>query len=100
MTREDYINMCMEKAKQEAIDVLNNHLKPFKNVVDGMIIGCETDDEYSKTLKDMGYNMCINCGYCRPHCCDYVCYDYSQSLEGYITSPFKQACGHFKEKEQ
>lgn len=30
MTREDYINMCMERAREEAEDVLKNYLKPFE----------------------------------------------------------------------
>ena len=34
MTREDYINMKMKEAKEDAEDVLDNYLKPFDMVVD------------------------------------------------------------------
>ena len=34
MTREDYINMKMQEAKEDAEDVLDNYLKPFDMVVD------------------------------------------------------------------
>ena len=33
MTREDYINMKMQEAKEDAEDVLDNYLKPFDMVV-------------------------------------------------------------------
>ena len=34
MTREDYINMKMQEAKEDAEDVLDNYLKPFDIVMD------------------------------------------------------------------
>lgn len=34
MTREDYINMKMQEAKEDAEDVLDNYLKSFDRVVD------------------------------------------------------------------
>ena len=34
MTREDYINMKMQEAKEDAEDVLDNYLKPFDMVMD------------------------------------------------------------------
>ena len=34
MTREDYINMKMQEAKEDVEDVLDNYLKPFDMVVD------------------------------------------------------------------
>lgn len=32
MTGEEYIEVCAEKAREEARDVLENHLKPFELV--------------------------------------------------------------------
>ena len=32
MTAEDYIEMCAERARKEARDVLENHLRPFSDV--------------------------------------------------------------------
>ena len=30
MTKEDYINICMERAREEAEEVLENYVKPFE----------------------------------------------------------------------
>lgn len=30
MTKEDYINLCMERAREEAENVLENYTKPFE----------------------------------------------------------------------
>ena len=30
MTKEDYINICMERAREEAEEVLENYIKPFE----------------------------------------------------------------------
>jgi hypothetical protein len=38
MTEKDYIKICQESAKEEAIDVLQNHLQPFKEA--------KTEEEY------------------------------------------------------
>ena len=38
MTREDYINMKMQEAKEDAEDVLDNYLKPFDMVVDILMV--------------------------------------------------------------
>ena len=32
MTEEDYIEMCAERAREEARDVLKNHIQPFSRV--------------------------------------------------------------------
>lgn len=54
--------------------------------------------EYWYLLRQMGYNTCIYCEYCKSHCCDFVCYNYNRSLEGYIINPYDKACEEFKEK--
>jgi hypothetical protein len=34
MTEEDYVEMCAERGREEARDVLENYLKPFSEVVE------------------------------------------------------------------
>ena len=54
MTREDYIDMKMQEAKEEAEDVLDNYLKPFSLVVNNFIDNNMTEDEFNQFLKDVG----------------------------------------------
>lgn len=42
---------------------------------------------------------CKDCKYMRRWGYDHVCYDYSQSLCGYIRSPFDDVCRNFKKSE-
>lgn len=46
MTREDYINMKMQEAKEDAEDVLDNYLKPFDMVVDMYYPYCMKKEEF------------------------------------------------------
>lgn len=48
MTREDYINMKMQEAKEDAEDVLDNYLKPFDMVVDMYYPNNMTKEEFDK----------------------------------------------------
>lgn len=51
MTREDYINMKMQEAKEDAEDVLDNYLKPFDMVVDMYYPNNMTKEEFVDSLK-------------------------------------------------
>jgi len=51
MTDEEYIKYCTEKAREEAIDVLNNHLRPFSKVVDCFTPNNMSEEEFAEFLK-------------------------------------------------
>lgn len=53
MTDEEYIEMCAEKAREEAKDVLKNHLKPFEWLRDYFNPNNMTEEEFEKILKEM-----------------------------------------------
>lgn len=54
MTREDYINIKMQEAKEEAEDVIDNYLKPFELVLENFQNDNMTDEEFNKFKKDVG----------------------------------------------
>lgn len=54
MTEEDYIEMCVEKAKKEAKDVLVNYTQPFQNVIDYFYPNNDTKEQFAEKLKEMG----------------------------------------------
>lgn len=56
MTREDYINMKMQEAKENAEDVLDNYLKPFDMVVDMYYPNNMTKEEFDRFLEETGYD--------------------------------------------
>jgi hypothetical protein len=56
MTEEEYINMCMEKAKEDAIDTLKNRLVPFERIKDDFRPDNYTINNFIKLLKEMGDN--------------------------------------------
>ncbi len=53
MTDEEYIEMCAERAREEARDVLENHLKPFEWVSDYFRANNMTQEEFKKALQEM-----------------------------------------------
>lgn len=53
MTDEEYIEMCAERAREEARDVLENYLKPFEWVEEHFIDNNMTQEEFEKILKEM-----------------------------------------------
>lgn len=53
MTDEEYIEMCAERAREEARDVLENHLKPFEWVRDYFLDNNMTQKEFEKALQEM-----------------------------------------------
>lgn len=54
MTEEDYIEMCVEKAKKEAKDVLANYTRPFQMVIDYFYPNNDTKEQFAEKLKEMG----------------------------------------------
>lgn len=56
MTREDYINMKMQEAKEDAEDVLDNYLKPFDIVMDMYYPNNMTKEEFDKFFEETGYD--------------------------------------------
>lgn len=58
MTEEDYIEMCVEKAKEkaynEAVDTLKHWVRPFEDVKNSFVPSNGTIDEFNGYLKEMG----------------------------------------------
>ena len=54
MTEEEYIEMCAEKARKEARDVLENYVKPFEWVKEHFWPNNNTIEEYDQLLKELG----------------------------------------------
>ena len=53
MTEEDYINLCMEKARAEAEEIIKGFLRPFEFVKDYFIPNNMTQEEFDKILEEM-----------------------------------------------
>lgn len=53
MTDEEYIEMCAERARKEARDVLEHHLKPFEWLRDYFCEDNMTQEEFEKILEEM-----------------------------------------------
>lgn len=58
MTEEDYINYCIERAKEqaerEAKDVLKHYIHSFDEVKDSFYPGNNTIEEFNEMLHEMG----------------------------------------------
>lgn len=54
MTAEDYIELCKQKAEQEAKDVLENYLQPFEKVKYYFYPNNMTEKEFDEFLQDVG----------------------------------------------
>ncbi len=52
MTEDEYIEMCAEKAREDARDVLKNYLQPFERVKDYYHPNNMTKEEFKKFLED------------------------------------------------
>ena len=55
MTEEDYIEMCAERGRQQARDILANHVQPFEDVVKHSRPVNLSVDELFDRLVEMGY---------------------------------------------
>lgn len=55
MTREDYLNNVTGTVAHKAVgeDVLNNHLKPFSEVIDRFVPNNMTQQEFDDLVKKM-----------------------------------------------
>lgn len=57
MTEEDYINLCVERAKEQvkedAKNILARHIKSFDMVEENFIPNNMTEEEFKKVLEDM-----------------------------------------------
>ena len=58
LTEQDYIDYCVERAKERAIeeanDVLKHYLKPFENVKEYFRPNNNTIEEFEELLHEMG----------------------------------------------
>ena len=54
MTEDEYIDLCVQRAIEEARDVLKNHLRPFDEVKKHFIPNNDTVEEFNEYLKEMG----------------------------------------------
>ena len=52
MTENDYIELCKEKAEEEARKVLANYLQPFEMVKERFRPNNMTEEEFEQFLKD------------------------------------------------
>lgn len=64
MTEEDYIEMCAERAREEAKDVLKKYLRPFDWVSEYFYPNNMTKEEFEAVLRDMndmsyGIESCV-----------------------------------------
>lgn len=60
MTEEDYIKLCQARFGEkygikEAMDVLENHLRPFSDVLESFVPNNESIENFKMRLKEMGY---------------------------------------------
>lgn len=53
MTAEDYIELCKQKAEEEARDTLENYLQPFERVNNYFIPSNMTQKEFEEFLKEV-----------------------------------------------
>ena len=65
MTEEEYIEMCAERARKEARDVLERYTRPFQQVIDWFYPNNDTQQQFAEKLKEMGVgeeqiNMVLN----------------------------------------
>ena len=53
MTEEEYIEMCAEKARKEARDVLDHYIEPFEIVDRCFFPNNMTTEEHKRIMKEM-----------------------------------------------
>ena len=53
MTEEEYIEMCAEKARKEARDVLDHYMQPFELVDKRFYPNNMTTEEHKRIMKEM-----------------------------------------------
>lgn len=60
MTEEEYIEMCVEKARKEAEDVLENHLYPFEEIKARFTSLNMPSAEFCRILNEMNQPQGVN----------------------------------------
>lgn len=53
MTDEEYIQMKMEQAKEEAEDILKNYLRPFEEIDERFIPNIMSKEEFERIKEEM-----------------------------------------------
>lgn len=53
MTEEEYIEMCAEKAREEAKDTIENYTRPFEEIKEYFIDNNMTQEEFNRILQEM-----------------------------------------------
>lgn len=53
MTEEEYIEMETEKAREAAIDVINNYLRPYELIDEYFVPNNMTQEEFESIKKEM-----------------------------------------------
>lgn len=53
MTEEDYIEYCANRAREEAKEILRNHLRPFDEVIEYFLPINMTEEEFKKFLEEV-----------------------------------------------
>ena len=54
MTEEEYVELCVERAKKEAMDIIKNHLRPFSEVKEFFVPNNHSVKEFNEFLLMMG----------------------------------------------
>lgn len=60
MTDEEYIEYCAENAREEARRNLENHVKPFRLVIQYFVPNNCSVEEFNNYLKEMGSDVRLN----------------------------------------
>ena len=54
LTEEDYAELCAERAREEAREILKHHVRPFGEVEDRFMPVNMTNKEFQEFLKEVG----------------------------------------------
>ena len=60
MTEQDYIDYCVERAKKEARDMLENYVRPLSEAKELFVPNNNTVEEFNEMLKEMGDTELLN----------------------------------------
>lgn len=60
MTDEEYIEYCAENAREEARRYLENHVKPFRLVIQYFVPNNCSVEDFNNYLKEMGSDVRLN----------------------------------------
>lgn len=60
MTEEEYIELCVEEAKEKARRTLERDLVPFEKMVELFLPNNHSVEEFNSMLKEMGSDIVLN----------------------------------------